>query len=130
MIYAVNYILENSATIQAMVRFRSNDTDYKVYPVVVPQSESDPYIVTRIAGKSRPAKNCDFNYTIEVLSYATSYDGVTDLNDAVISVLEAQAAGTINGVTYGYLVFTNELDGFDDGRDLYFKISTFEGSAS
>lgn len=131
MIDAVNYILENSATIQALVGLRSNNTDYKVYPVVVPQSEVAPYIVTRIAGRLKEGKGCSSSaYTIEILSYATSYDGVTDLNEAVISVIEAQTPATINGVAYGYLVHTNELDGFEKDHDLYFKISTFEGSAS
>jgi hypothetical protein len=128
MINAITYILENNATIQGLVGTRSRGTDYKVFPVVVPSSEEAPYIAVRQTGKLSAGKNCGHIYTVDVISYATSYDSVNALNAAVISALEGQASATINGYTFGYLNQTNESDDFVKGdHDLYAKISTFEG---
>lgn len=132
MVKAVTYILENNAGVQALVGLRSNAVDYKVYPVFVPESEKEPYIVVRQAGKVPKCKGSDnFDYTIEVLSYALSYDAVTTLADAVKSALEGQATTTVNNVAWGYLNFTNEVDSFSaDHGNLFVKISTFEGTAN
>lgn len=130
MINAVTYILENNNTVKNLVGTRSRGTDYKVFPVVVPSSEEAPYIVARQTGKVSAGKSCGYVYTIDVISYATSYDEVNALNAAVISALEGQAVATVNGVTFGYLNQVNESDDFVKGdHDLYAKISTFEGQA-
>lgn len=129
MVKAVTYILENNSTVQGLVGLRSNGTDYKVYPVMVPQSEKEPYIVVRQGGKVPKCKGGDsFDYTVEVLSYAISYDAVTTLAAAVKSALEGQATATVNGVAWGYVNFTNELDSFSaDHGNLFVKIQTYEG---
>ena len=129
MVKAVTYILENNVTIQGIVGLKSNGTEYKVYPVVVPQSEKEPFLVVRQAGKVPVGKGCDsFTYTIEVLCYTLSYDGVTTLADAVVSALEGQSTATVNGVAFGFLNFFNEVDSFSaDHGNLYVKLLTFEG---
>jgi len=130
MIKAVTYILENNATVQGLVGLRaSSASDYKVFPVVVPQSEKAPYIAVRLSGKSSLGKGCGYNYTVEVASYHTSYDDVTTLNAAVITALTGQARGTVNGVAFGALNFSNESDDFAKDHGLYAKVTTFEGWA-
>lgn len=133
MVKVVTYILGNNATIQGLVGAKAEpqtDDYYKIYPVVAPTTETAPYIVVRLASKARLARDCDFNFGVQVVSYAKSYDAVTTLNDAVISTLEGQAAGTINGQAFGYLNFINEQDDYVKEHSLYAKITTFEGAAT
>jgi len=126
MLKAVTYILENDATLQSLIGSNKSGSKHKVYPVVVPETEKAPYCVCRIVSKERTAKNCGYIWSIEVTSYATSYDTVTDINDAVISALEGAASGTVNGENYGWSNFSTESDQFDKDHDLYAKISTFD----
>lgn len=132
MVKAITYILENNATIQGIIGQNAAADKYKVYPVVVPQSETEPYIVVRQTGKVAVGKGCDsYNYVIEVLSYEKSYDDVTTLANAVRSALEGQSTTTVNGVAFGFLNFTNESDSFSaDHGNSYVKISTFEGTSN
>lgn len=125
MLKAVTYILENNAGLQAEIGQNKAATKYKVYPVVVSETESSPYCVCRIVSKNTAAKNCGYIWSIEVVSYATSYDKVTAVNEAVITAMESQASGTINGESFGYAVFENEYDSFDKDHDLYAKSTTF-----
>lgn len=131
MVNAVTYILENNVTVASLCGTNAAGDKTKVYPVVVPSSEKAPYIAVRQSGRVSAGKNCGDVFTIEVISYETSYDRVTALNAAVISALEAQASATVNGVTFGYLNQVNEVDDFVKGdHDLFAKISTFEGHSS
>ena len=130
MVNAVTYILDNNATVQGLVGLRSTGgSDYKVFPVVVFESEKAPYIVVRQSGKVSLGKSCGHTYTIDVICYAGSYDAVKALSAACITALEAQTSGTINGYAFGYLNATNEIDGeYVRDFNLYTRVSTFEGS--
>lgn len=125
MLKAITYILENDATLQSLIGQNKAGGKHKVYPVVVPETEKAPYVVCRIAGRSREGKDCDSRYQIEVISYATSYDGVTEINDAIIDALESQTGGTINDVSFSFAVYNTEMDGFEKDHDLYSKMVTF-----
>ena len=129
MVNAVTYILDNNSTVKNLVGLRAGaTTDYKVFPVVVFESEKAPYIVVRQSGKVRLGKACGYNYTIDVICYAGSYDEVNALNDACVSALEGQAGATVNGYAFSYLNVVNEVDGeFIREHNLYSKVATFEG---
>jgi hypothetical protein len=129
---AVTYILENDSTVQGLVGNKTTvdlESYHKIYPVVAPSNEIAPYCVARQSGKSVLAKDCDFGYFIDVMSFADSYDSVTTLNDAVIAALTAQAPGTVNGIAIGRITFNNEVDGYDVDRRLYVKTTTFESNS-
>lgn len=130
MVKAITYILENNATVQGLVgnRVGGVTTDYKVFPVVVPESEVAPYIAVRLVGRTLQGKGCDYTYSVQTVCYHTTYDGVTTLNDAIISAIEGQAAATVNGVTFSFANFTNESDEYVKEHSLYAKISTFDCS--
>lgn len=125
MVNAVTYILENDSTIQSLIGQNKSGSKTKVYPVVVPETEKAPYIVCRVAGRVREGKDCDSRYQIEVISYANSYDDLNAINDAIITALESEPGGTINGVSFSFAVFNTEMDGFEKDHDLYSKMSTF-----
>lgn len=126
MLKAVTYILENDATLQSIIGSNKAGDKHKVYPVVVPETEKAPYCVCRIISKERTAKACGYIWGIEVTSYSTSYDNLTQINDAVISALENQSSGTINNEDFGWANFSGESDQFVKDHDLYAKITTFE----
>ncbi len=131
MVKAVTYILENDATVQGLVGTKTTtdlESYHKIYPVVAPSNETAPYCVARLSGKNELAKDCGYEYLIDVMSFATSYDGVTTLNDAVIEALKGQAPGSVNGITIGRITFVNEIDGYDVERKLYAKTTTFGGA--
>ncbi len=132
MVKAITYILENDSTVQGIIGQNLAGDKYKVYPVVVPQSEKEPYVVVRQTGRVATGKGCNsYDYTIEVLSYHPSYDDATDLGNAVISALEAQAAGTVNSVAWAFINLTNEIDSFSaDHGNCYVKLATFFGQAN
>ena len=131
MVNAATYILENNSTIQGLVGVRAGGTDYKVFPVVVFESEKAPYIVVRQSGRTSLGENCGSTFNIDVISYAGSYDAVNTLSAAIKTALEGQAANSnLNGIDFGSLYMINEVDGdFVKDHLLYSKIQTFEGIA-
>lgn len=140
MIKAVTYILENDSVVQALVGDNSRSDKHKVYPVIAPQSEIEPYIVVKLGNKTPLGSSsaCGYDYNIIVMSYETSYDRVIALNQAVIDALVNYPRGTVNSVDYGGLMFTSESDeafGVDrisvtHEHPVYAKVSTFRGMGS
>ncbi len=128
MIKAVNYILNNDAPLSALVGRNLADTKTKVYPVIAPNPELAPYIVTSVQGTEVMTKGCADKLTIQVVSYAKGYDEVVDISAAARTALTEQQAGTINGYVFSFVNFINEVDGpYDINNSLYTRISIFEG---
>lgn len=132
MVKVVTYILGNNATVQGLLGNKEQtqtDTYYKVYPVVAPSTEKAPYIAVRLSGRVQIGKGCDYQYSVQVVSYADSYDEVTTLNQSVIDAIKAQASATVNGQSFGYLNVVNEQDDYVKEHNLFAKILTLEGAA-
>jgi len=135
MIKAITYILENDSTVASLCGMNAASVKTKVYPVIVPSSEVEPYIAVRLTSKKLIGKGCGYEYGFQVSTYATSYDAVTALNDAVVSALKNQAPATVNGVDIGWINFITEHDEFAVDRisityehPVYMKVATFEAS--
>jgi hypothetical protein len=133
MVKAVTYILENDATVQGIVGTRSEGTttDYKVFPLVVPQSEKEPYVAARLVSQVNLGKDdsCGFSYVIQVVCVHGSYDQMTTLAIAVKNALINQTPGDVNGIAFGYLNQINATDGeFTKEHNLYSRILTFDGT--
>lgn len=126
MLKAIISILANDASVQSLVGLNKAGDKYKVYPVVVPETETHPYLVARIAGKLPGAKDCGYIYTIEVVAYDSSYDDVSALIESAENALINETAGTIEGISYGFSQLTNETDDFVKSHDLYVKTATFQ----
>ena len=135
MIDAVTYILENDPVVQGLVGNNKANNKHKVYPIIVPQTEVEPYIAVRMVSRVSLGKNCGHQYTIQVASYTLSYDDTTALSQAVIDVLDGHEGGTINGVEFGWLNFLEENDqnfGVDrisitHEHPVYARVATFTG---
>lgn len=126
MLKAITYILENDVTVQSVVGLNKAGDKHKVYPVVIPETESAPYLVARISGKVPGAKDCGYIYTIEVNAYHYSYDDVSALAAAAENALITEGSGTINGVSFGWAQLQNENDDFVKDHDLYVKTLSFQ----
>lgn len=124
---AINHILANDATVSSLTGLNSREDKPKVYPVVAPSAETEPYIVTRVAGRDRMGKDssCGYTWTVEVASYAKSRDEALELSEAARTAIEGQAAGTVNGVSFGSAEMTNDEDGFDKDHECYYRLSTY-----
>jgi hypothetical protein len=135
MVNAVTYILENDPTVQSLVGGNSRSSKHKVFPVITPMSEVEPYIVVRLLSKTPLGNGCGFLYNIAVISYHTSYDDVTVLNRAIIDAIVGYPSGIVNGVDYGRLTFASESDepfsvdriAITHEHPLYIKATTFTG---
>lgn len=130
MVNAVTYILENDATVQGIVGEDSSGEQHKVFPVVAFQDVNPPYIIVAQVAQLPGGKNCDYNYGVQVTSYAKSYDRANELNLAVIAAVTGQTGGNVNGDEFGFLNVANCVDGFDKEHTLYAKVTTFEGMAN
>ncbi len=127
MIKAVNYILNNDAALSALVGRNLEDTKTKVYPVIIPNPETPPFIVTSVQG-TEPQNGCPDKLTIQVVSYAKTYDEAVDISAAARTALQNQGGQTVNGYVFSFLNMTNEVDGpYDKDNGLFSRVSIFEG---
>jgi hypothetical protein len=122
MVEGVIDILITDSTVQTLVGENLAGDKYKVYPVMVPQSEKHPYITVRQTSKVREGKGCPYKGGVEVTSYAKSYDDVVALDDANIAALDGEGDVVLtNGGVDNYVMVA-------DGDGLYSRSSTFEGT--
>lgn len=130
MVKGITHILKNNATVQSLIGQNSTGEKYKVYPVVCPYPEKSPYIVVILSGRTpiecKGAAPTTFIYTYDVYSFATNYDTVVSINEAVIDALSLPDGGTHNSVVFDEIRFTNEKEAYDKDYSLYAKISSFE----
>lgn len=132
---AIVSILIADSTVQSLVGNKTTLTsEYKVYPLIVPQDEMPPFIVVRMT--SRPAIPCKggrasaFQPTCTVTCYHKVYEDAIALESAVIDALDGVAAGTYNGIVLSYLRYTDSAENWEqwnDGVGLYSRLPQFEG---
>lgn len=127
MLKALISILIQNATVQGLVGEKTVTAgEYKVYPVIATQVESAPYIVLRIIGGTPQAKDCGRLVQFIAVSYATSHDDVTALDEAVISAFDSFTPGTFESVSVAFVhPFNLSADDFVVEHKLYSKTSTF-----
>ena len=130
MVKGITHILKNNATVQSLIGQNAAGEKYKVYPVVCPFPEKSPYIVVIQTGKTpiecKGSAPTTFIYTYDVYSFATNYDTVVSINEAVIDALSLPDGGTHNTVKFDEIRFTNEKEAYDKDYSLFAKISSFE----
>lgn len=87
----------------------------RVYPLLAPKTASLPFITWRRAGISREHTLAGPmgmpNVTVEVQSFATTYEDVRELADRVRLVLDGYG-GTMNNVEVNNVSLENEADDF------------------
>lgn len=131
---AIVNILATDNTVQSLVGSKTTITsEYKVYPLIVPQEEESPFIVVRMT--SRPSVPCKttpartFMPTCVVTCYHKNYKDALELEAAVINALDGKAAGTYNGVALSFLRYfdsSEDWQQYNDGVGIYSRSPQFE----
>lgn len=126
-------ILIADTNVQQLVGENKARDKFKVYPVVVPQGESHPYVAVKMT--SRPPMECKgqrpsaFMPTVNVFCYAQNYEDALDIEAAVIDALDNKEGGVYGGQSLRYLRYTNSAEDFiqtNDGLGLYVRTPQFE----
>lgn len=130
---AIVAILIADVNVQPLVGMNASGDKYKVYPVIVPESEAHPYIVVRTT--SRPPEECKnqrpsaFMPSVTVFCYAQTYEAVLALEAAVIDALDHKDGGTYGGMNLNNLRYMDTSDAFvktNDGIGLYVRQPQFD----
>jgi hypothetical protein len=126
------YILANDATVKGLVGTKTTlTTEYKVYPIQVPQTETVPYIAVQMI--SRPPEECksgranSFRPSVVVRCYATNYEDALAIEDSVIDALDNKASGTYNGVILNSIKYADSSEDFinTDGNGIFVRSPVF-----
>lgn len=119
-------ILTANATIQALIGQNETDDKYKVYPVIAPQTEKAPYITVAMMGGQRSGKGCGRQMQFVVACAASSYDAVSEIDEAVIDAYNDITAGVYEGVQVDFVNEVNlSSDEFNLDHQLYVRKSIF-----
>lgn len=121
MIYsAIQYILENDATVKAEVGLRSDGSNYKIFPIHPALEESLPFITYSILSQTgNPTKDTDRGMdtiSVRISCMDTELTDVVDLSDAVRSAMETymRDGDTINGENIASIDFVSLSDDFNE----------------
>lgn len=118
-------ILLEDVQVQNEVGMNRAGNKYKIFPVVCPQGEEQPYIVVfRTSAGSVPSLTKDIRSeldypTVSVLCYAKSYRQAELLAEATRESLERSDYDTDAGYNFNSIWLTQERDLFDNSAQLY-----------
>lgn len=118
-------ILIEDIQVQNLVGLNRAGNKYKIYPVVCPQGEEQPYqCVYRGSAGSIPSLTKDIRSeldypTVTVMSYAKSYRQAEVLAEATRVALERSDYITDAGYQFNSIWLVQERDLFDDSSQLY-----------
>ena len=108
-------ILIADTAIQTAVGTNGSSTAYKVYPLIAPQDERRPYVLLRRT--FNPALDCKDAPSeldkpgFDVVVYTETYEEAFNISVLIRTALDGYR-GTINGVTFKALWFSNAEDLF------------------
>lgn len=136
MIKGITYILKNDPTFQGIIGRNAALSKYKAYPVIAPQTEIIPYSVVKMTSKELLHKGQggsnrnSFQVDFLVASYHKNYDDVDTLDQAVIQAL-VPFRGTANGITFGYIEFSNSSDDYVEAYGgIYARMTMFRAQVT
>lgn len=127
------HILANDSGVQALVgnKQSANTSEYKIFPVAVPQAEKPPYIVCKMIGNPPTDQKVEratlFTPRVAVMCYTQNYDDCITLENAVIDALDKKK-GQHNNIQFALIVYADSSEGFinTDGLGLYVRVPIFE----
>ncbi len=124
-------ILIDSAAVQASVGMNKAGDKWKVYPMVCPQPEDQPYIVVEKTANARQTRSMGkeiestLDYpTYNVLCYAKNFRKTEELNEAVRAALDNVSA-TTSVCTFQRVWLVTDYDRFSNDLDLYVHVATY-----
>lgn len=133
MIAGIIEILTENIDIQTKVGQKSNTPgEYKVYPVVSPQTEKAPYITVNQTGRNALCKGSSAsNYSFDVWCTNINYEDSKELGDAVLEVLNGHSFLTDVGYAFSHINMVNQREVFEKIEEgvLNINIVSFECQA-
>lgn len=118
-------ILIEDYQVQQLVGLNKASTKFKVYPIVCPQGEVQPYqVVFRSSAGAIPSLTKDIRSeleypTVNVISYAKNYRDAEILAEATRAALERSGYDTDAGYVFNSIWLAQERDLFDEASQLY-----------
>ena len=130
MVKGITYILKNNSTVQGLIGQNTRGDKYKVFPVVCPTPEVNPYVVVKMTGRTpidcKGGAATSFIYTYDVYSFDKNYDATVTMAEAVETALALPDGGTHNSVKFDEIRYANRSEGYDKEFGLFAQISSFE----
>lgn len=124
-------ILIENATIQTLIGQNVAGDKYKVYPVVCPQGENQPYITVYKGGagplpslSKELASSLDYP-TVTVVAWAKNFRKTELIFEAVRAALDNQAAITDAGYIFSRIWLIDSRELYDNDAELYANMMTF-----
>lgn len=123
MIQGVIQILLDASAVTSEVGQNKGNNKAKIYPVVCPQPEEDPYItVSKISTNPDSCKVStldEVNFT--VLHYSKNYIKADAMHEATRAALEVIQDHTESGFEFADIRFVTDRDLFDNEAQLYVR---------
>ncbi len=122
--------LKNNASVQTAVGQNKAANTHKVFPIVCPQGEDNPYILVRLHSRE-PRKagiNCNPTYDdliVRVACHSEKYSEIESLDTAVFNALEG-ASGTLEGSEFDIIRIVDSKDAFDEDAETYVRITDYK----
>jgi hypothetical protein len=133
MIAGIIEILKENTGIQGLVgQKNATPGEYKIYPVVAPQTEKAPYITVNQTSRVPQCKGSSSgNYGFDVWATNINYEDSKTLGDAVITVLDQQSATTSVGYNFSFINLVNQQERFEKVEEgvMHVNIVSFECQA-
>lgn len=131
MMQGIIEILTENSGVQTAVGRNAEDTKYKVYPVISPQTEKPPYIVCALTG-STPSQTKDCvstldNENFDCLIYSNNYEQGHDIDLAIRTALDGKRSNTDNGIHFSKIYFQSRRDAAVEGKEgmIYVRVASY-----
>lgn len=130
-------ILIGNPNVQAIAGLESTKEAgiYKIFPVLAPQNEIEPFITIRMLGNT-PTFSKDCFSTMDTPSYEVrcwAKRGLVmceDVHEIVRRALETGTTVVTEACTFKKIWMTNEYDGYDEKSDMLCHIGIYSANVS
>jgi len=122
-------ILKGNTGVQGLVGTNQDGGKYKVYPMVAPQGEKQPYIVVEKTSNSTRSMGKEIHSTLDyptynVLCYAKNFRTTEELHEACRAALDNTSPFT-TVCTFARIWLVTDVDRFSNDLDLYVHVATY-----
>jgi hypothetical protein len=122
-------ILIGNPLIQLTVGLNAKGDKYKVYPMVCPQPEDQPYIVVEKTGNTTRSMGKEIHSTLDyttynVLCYGKNFRKTEELNEAVRAAIDNVSALT-TVCAFERIWLMTDFDRFANELDMYVHVAQY-----
>jgi hypothetical protein len=124
-------ILIEDTGVRTEVGLNKAGEKYKVYPMVCPEGEEQPYVIVSMVSNDAQTSMDKTDASLldypqyNVICYAKNFRKTETIHAACRAALDDKESVTDAGAEFERIWLANEKDGFDNGAQLYAKIATY-----